>query len=843
MNKRKKMFKHAICALLSSLAIFYLSSCEDYMQGTNRTNSDEPEWLNDNIYDFLKKDGRFTNYVRIIDAIEDENGSKYVEILQKTGSKTLFVATDDAFEVFYAANSYGISRFEDFSPAMCRAIFFSGMLDNTYLIEMLSNIAGTPPIPGQAMRRTTSWGAIDSIPFEKSADLPRSHYWDRFRERGGLYLMKDRSDYTMIHFLAPQMKTQGITKSDFDLITGLDWNENDAYIFDIKIIEKDITCQNGYVNVLEKLLLPRDNMAEFIRKEPSVSLFNRFLERFSAPYYDNGRTVAYKEIHPEFRDSIFTKRFFNTQEVTGAKLLLDPADVAVKAALTYDPGRNNYRSYDNATAEQTDMAALFVPSDEALNNYFERGDGLFLKDRYGSWDNVPDEVLNLLINNHMRVSFLASVPSRFGAMEDKMGTSLGVLPGDIKRSFIASNGVVYLTDKVYPPTEYASVMAPVFTNDNAAIFTWAIREYRFDLYLLSMEKGIFYSFLVPGDDVFNNYINPVSVAQGLPARWKFWFDQKTNRINATVYNAATGDSLTQTNNQTLIKTHLMDILDNHIIVGNIEDGKHFYQTKGGATIKVSGKGVGMSIRGGANLERTEDIKAINRYEMVNGVTYFLNGVAQTPLKSVYEIMNNNDAYRAFFDLCLGAKEFKIGLQKYAGTIFSSDPSFAGITPNVSFFNTFNYTIYVPTNQAIEKAIADGEIKTWEMIEAMDKDPDSDPPAVALEAQKLYDFLRYHFQDNSVYISGASVDERSFDTATRRSGTNKFYQLVISGNGNNLNIGTAAGGNAYVVTDNPELYNVMARDYKFNGGDIQRAYEIATSSYAVIHQINTILKYQ
>ncbi|MDR1436661.1 MAG: hypothetical protein LBI65_00940 [Candidatus Symbiothrix sp.] len=843
MNKLKKMFKHLGYALLCAPVVFYFSSCEDYMQGTNRGNSEEPEWLNDNIYDFLKKDGRFTSFVRIIDAIEDENGSKYAEVLQKTGSKTLFVATDDAFEAFYAANPYGINRFEDFSPAMCRAILFSGMLDNTYLIEMLSNIAGTPPIPGQAMRRTTSWGAIDSIPFEKSADLPRSHYWDRFRERGGLYLMKDRSDYTMIHFLAPQMKTQGITKSDFDLITGLGWNENDAYIFDIKIIEKDITCQNGYVNVLEKLLLPRENMAEFIRKEPSVSLFNRFLERFSAPYYDNGRTVAYREIHPEFRDSIFTKRFFNTQEVAAAKLLLDPADVAVKAALTYDPGRNNYRSYDNATAEQTDMAALFAPSDEALDNYFERGAGLFLKDRYGSWDNVPDEVLNLLINNHMRISFLASVPSRFGAMEDKMGTPLGVLPGDIKRSFIASNGIVYLTDKVYPPTEYASVMAPVFTNDNAAIFTWAIREYHFDLYLLSMEKGIFYSLLVPLDDVFNNYINPASVGRGMPQRWRFWFDNKTNRVNATVYNAASGDSVMLISNPTMIRNQLMDILDNHIIVGNIEDGKRFYQTKGGATIQVGGQGVGMSIRGGANVERSEDIKAINRYEMTNGLTYLLNGVAQTPLKSVYEIMNNTDEYKAFFNLCLGAKEFKIGLQKYAGTIFSSDPSFAGITPNVSFFNTYNYTVYVPTNQAIEQAIADGEIKTWEMIDEMDKDPDSDPLEVVLEAQKLYDFLRYHFQDNSVYISGAPVVERSFDTATRRPGTNKFYQLTVSGNGNNLNIETAAGGKANVQTDNPALYNVMARDYKFSDGDIRNVNDIATSSYAVIHRINTILKYQ
>jgi uncharacterized surface protein with fasciclin (FAS1) repeats len=839
------MCKHISYAILCPLLIFSFTSCEDYLQGSNRNKDEEPEWLNDNIYDFLKKEGRFTNYVRMIDAVEDENGSKYSEILQKTGSKTLFVATDEAFNAFYAGNPYGIHRFEDFSPAMCREILFSGMLDNTYLLEMLSNVAGTPPVPGQAMRRTTSWSVVDSIPFEKNADLPISPYWNRFREQEGVYLMKDNTDYTMVHFLTPQMKAQGITSSDFEFIIGSPLQEGDAYIFDARVIEKDITCQNGYVNVLEKLLLPHDNMAEFIRKEPKASLFNRFIERFSAPYYDDLTTKRYREMHPEFRDSIFVKRFFNAQDVDAAKVVADPNNIPVTATLSFDPGRNSYWSYNNSAALYTDMAAIFVPSNEALNNYFEHGVGAFLKTRYGSWDKVPDDVLSLLINNHMRTSFLASIPSRFNAMEDKMGTVLGVQTADIEKIHIAGNGIVYLTNKVYPPTEYASVMAPVFTSDNATIFTWAIKKYRFDLYLLSMEKGIFYSFLVPGDDVFNNYINPVSVGQGEPQRWKFWINTRSNQVNATVYDL-NGDSVLVPAiiNPSVIESHLMDILDNHIIVGNIEDGKHFYQTKGGATIKVDGKGLGMSIRGGANLEQDENIKALNRYEMTNGVTYFLNGVAQAPLRSVFEIMRTTPEYKAFFDLCEDAKEYTVGTKKYAGTIFNNEKDYIGTTPNVSFFNTYNYTIYIPENKAIENAIAKGEIKTWEEIDAMKANPETDPLEIALEAQKLYDFLRYHFQDNSVYISGEKIGpERTFDTATRRPGTNKFYQLSLSGNGDDLQITTANGEKTFVETGDPRLFNVMARDYKFNGEDIQRVSSIATSSYAVIHQINTILKYE
>jgi hypothetical protein len=358
-----------------------------------------------------------------------------------------------------------------------------------------------------------------------------------------------------------------------------------------------------------------------------------------------------------------------------------------------------------------------------------------------------------------------------------------------------------------------------------------------------MEKGIFYSFLVPGDDVFNNYINPVSVGQGAPQRWKFWINPRLNQVNATVYNLD-GDSVSLITNSSIIESHLTDILDNHIIVGNIEDGKRFYQTKGGATIKVDGKGVGMSILGGANLEQDENIKALNRYEMTNGVTYILNGVAQTPLKSVYEIMSATPEYKAFFELCEGAQEYWVGTKKYAGTIFNNDKDFIGVTQNVSFFNTYNYTIYIPENEVIEAAIANKEIKTWEDIEAMKANPDAEQLEIALEAQKLYDFLRYHFQDNSIYITGEKIGpQANFDTATRRPGTNKFYQLTLSGGGDDLQITTANGGKAFVKTNDLRLFNVMARDYKFSGGDIQRVSLIATSSYAVIHQINTILKYE
>ena len=52
-----------------------------------------------------------------------------------------------------------------------------------------------------------------------------------------------------------------------------------------------------------------------------------------------------------------------------------------------------------------------------------------------------------------------------------------------------------------------------------------------------------------------------------------------------------------------------------------------------------------------------------------------------------------------------------------------------------------------------------------------------------------------------------------------------------------------GETRHVVTDDPDLYNILVSDYKFNAGDITKATQIETSSFAVIHQIDGVLKYE
>lgn len=823
--KKKKLTKYFVFISFFVLGSIYLASCED----SKNPYEEEPEWLGASIYEYLSGQKEYTYYLRMIDAV------KYDEVLKRTGSNTVFAVKDASFEAFFADNNLGIRRFEDFSESQLRLILFSHMLKDAYLLEMLSNATASglnPPTTGQVMRKNTIFSVLDTIPYEPGTSLPSNKYWDYYRDKG-VYLLQDNTQRTAVFFLKPQMTAKGVTDNDFYAITNIQRSGDDAFLFDNKIVEQDIMCKNGYVHVLEKFEMPAENLAEYISRNGDTQMFSRFMDRYTAPFYDAEATSLYRSANPQFTDSIFRKGYFNYDTTSGTAV--DPDGNTVDAALNYDPGKNSYAPSSDI---QTDMAAMFVPSDKALDYYFNQGEGIFIKERYGTWENVPNSVLNLLINNHMKPSFIQSVPSRFDALEDKMGTPMGVTVADIDYAYVCNNGVAYITNKVFPPTEYISVMAPVIFSPETQVFNWTFRGLEFDLYLLSMVNR--YSFFVPTDDVMTNYIDPISVAQDMPQRWEFFYNSSTAQVNAVVYDVITGDSVTTITAQARITNALNDIVDNHIVVGDIVAGKYYYPTKGGATIKISGSGTGMTVQGGGNIESSEAPKVKTVYDQENGTTYFLTSTLKTAQESVYQILYNNSEFSEFFDLCAGSHSFKYGIpeKEYGGSIFAVDSKQTGIQEggNVSFFNTYNYTIYVPTNEAIRKAIADKVIPTWEELEAMEYSEEK-----ALGYEKLYNFLRYHFQDNSVYISGESVSG-NYDTATRNSSTNKFRKLTVAGNGSNLKITTENNSAANVLTGNPSLYNIMARDYKLNSGTASGSTGITTSSYAVIHQIDAILNF-
>ena len=919
----------------------------------------KPSWLGASIYDYLVDQKNYTNTVRLIQDLG------YQEVLERTGSKTLFVADDDAFAKFYQNNSWGVHKYEDLTRSQKSLLLSSSMLDNAYLLEMMTNISsGSTIAKNQCLRQPTSASATDSIPFFAwdGNDIPQTYneddespdidYWKRFRtqDKGGIWLALDGSTPLMLHFLAGQMGENNITDEDFETLVGSKREPTDAHIYGSKVIAQDQTCLNGYVDKLDRVLLTPDNMAEMIRTNGKTNIFSHMLDRFSAPFYNASLTSSHLQL-TGIRDSVFSKRYFAARTSSG-RLDRDPYGNTFQYPLDYDPGWNEY--YPEGQQLYTDMGAMFVPSDEVLEKYFlPGGAGEFLMEAYAKKENtaenliynidqIPLRIICKFVQNLMKTSFINTVPSKYitimnDAKDPMFGTVEGGVEGfraTIDTTLLANNGAVYIMNQVFAPAAYAAVSAPALVGKDMKIFNWAISaddsyitnpnsaplKAFFSYYLLAMSSR--FSFFIPTDDALGTYYDEVTAQKQQPRMLSFYYSTRRQDASAPVkarsyrWDPATneiGSAIPGSVQASEINNRLKDLLDSHIIVHSDAEAKtgfgslnQYYVTKGGSAVKISNQSdyslssdfdqtkTGFHVQGGFQIDNDTVCTVLRTYDRRqettgygNGMTYVIDKPIQTTMKSVYSVLQGEgetSPFYQFFNLCQvdanlleragvadsvkKVEDKDTEIQKY--TIFTSSQN--GLTDNVRFFNSFRYTVYVPTNEAVLDAIDHG-LPTWEEISEVITNGENEVQAATdagkseeeilaitraykIKAQAmitcLVNFLKYHFQDNSIFADRNAIEPTKYETACINNATNRYRSVKVSSTGNGtLNVrsvySTDAAGNdvegpVRKVTDDATLKNIMTRDYTFNA-QARNATTIETSSYAVVHQIDGVLNFK
>ena len=268
---------------------------------------DQPSWLGNSIYERLQEDGNYKYTLRLIDDL----GQK--EVLSRTGSKTVFVASDDTYEQFFRQNTWGVHKYDDLTSAQKKLLFNSAMVNNAYLVELLSNVSGNPPLQGQCMRRETAASVFDSVARCYPDEMPNTEFWARYKQKKeGIVLLRDNTSKPMIHFLPKFMRRNNITDEDLSILTnGVSTSAAESWVNGKKLTETDITCKNGYIQKVDGLATAADNMAEIIHNHANMSLFASLLDRFCAPYYDDAATKEYNRLYDN-EDSVFTLKYFSS---------------------------------------------------------------------------------------------------------------------------------------------------------------------------------------------------------------------------------------------------------------------------------------------------------------------------------------------------------------------------------------------------------------------------------------------------------------------------------------------------------------------------------------------------
>lgn len=803
-NIKRKMsrFTYSACALCLFGGMFV--SCEDeLLTGT-------PSWLGSSIYEELEKRGNFKTTLDLINdkdvSTVDVNGeTEYAKVLRRTGSKTLFVANDEAYANFFKNNKWGVSSYAQLSPAQKKLLFNSSMVNSAYLIELMSNIPGAGdgmPIEGSCLRRNTALSLYDSIPVLYADQMPENTLWKRYKERyqgkgTGMLIFRDNETSPMVHFLPDFMKSNAITSDDLSFLTnGACNNIDEAYVNSQRVVAKDITCQNGYIHQVQNVMTPLTNMAELINNDPELSIFSKMLNRWSVPVWNQSLTNAYNQFNTtDVVDSVFVWRYLNDgyNQSSGYNRLttVDGKDYAADAnfgLLPFDPGWN--RLYNTAMANDmaTDMAVIIAPTDEAFNKYFaEKGKDILT--RYEYIDSIPNNIIVKIMDNLMKPSLIATVPSKFATVTNTAQLIMGLDKADIKECKIANNGVVYKSNVVYTIPEYQSVSFPAELDDNISIMRYMIKQLNYEAYLNSMESE--YMFILPSNEALKYYIDPVDFHKNQKTISEFYYDETASghpiKVNhyKLEFDAASGTYTIgeQINNyykyyddESYVENRLRDILDNSIIVKDKNAthtaSKKVYQTKSGMPVIVEGEGANVQITtpfwwqygGSHKLTVGSDLNGNPYYTNMgrnpdgNGETFVVDAEpVMSASMSVYDNLQNlaqagtqeSADYEEFMNLLnvstLLQSNYDFTIQN-ATNPDVKDPKSVSNGKTINIMDNFNYTIYVPKKAEMLKLYANKILPDWRDIETLnneladlesqyEQNPDmSDEEAAELEKQ-------------------------------------------------------------------------------------------------------------
>ena len=847
-----------VCGLL--MGAWSLQSCKD----DSILLTGQPDWLGNSIYERLQEDGNYTTLLRLVDDLGQ------TEVLRHTGSKTLFAANDSAFQQWYGNNSWGVSRYEQLSLSQKKLLLNNSMVNNAYLIELLSNVSGNPPMEGMCMRRETAVSIYDSVEILKPEKMPNTASWQDFKSRGkSIPIFKDATAAPMIHFLPAYMTFNKITSEDLSILTNHQASDiHEAWVNGKKVLERDITCKNGYIQKVNGVIESSPNMAEIIRQNSDMSMWSHLMDRFSAPYYTAEGTREYNRLYNN-EDSVYTLRYFSKRSEDGRANEVNPKGEAVKATLKFDPGWNHYM-YSNTMNYDLhyDAGAMLVPTNEALETWWNN-EGKDLRDEYGSWDSIPDQTLSKLLNVNMLEIFSTSVPSKFNQILNDAKEELGIKKEDVVSCYMGCNGVVYLVNKVFTPAEYASVAYPALAHASTMnVIYWAIDQLNFLPYLLSMDS--YYSMLLPTNDAMLWYIDPGSYGKETtvddatveaPEILEFYYDptkSSAERVQARRYactideqgHIEKGNRLQASVSRNVINDRLRKLMDQLIIVGNVEDGHEYYKSKGGTMIRVTRAADGrLAFIGGYQIEHGNVLTTINDNEIFtkkNGKSYQINeNIPMSAQNTVYLTLKKHDEFTEFLNLLDhdGAELLSTKLNNKYNAGMTSQGS-----KNLRLLDNYNYTVYVPTNESIRKLIDDGLLPTWEDYEAQtEREWGSEALADSVRGvikDIIVNFLRYHVQDHSVAVNMAPENDGSYvnayESMKRNLETGRFFPLEVDFSGNQLSIKDVTGQTRHVVKTEG-LYNQICREYWYEGSGNTAITFMASD--AVVHQIDGPLLYE
>lgn len=454
-------------ALLAS-SMFLLGACENKFDEYY----EKPSWIENPAYDVLQKEGRFSNYLQLVDK------TLYAKQLKGSGSYTFFAPNDEAFAAWLAEEGY--ASVADVPVDVATDIVSYTMVYNQYEALHLGDIW-----------QGATWEGNKGLSFRKQTPSYKTLYKElRPGDTDSVYVFEgytapfnqDMFDHRYLHIYTPAyFGAKALTPADYETVyPGATWNNAVGNVHGASIVTGDIYASNGVVHELNAVVEAPQTIDEMIveygaddnTERPAQGwgvmkdiLYNKFADgsyQFLTYAEDKDAALYFQRMYPEKEAELAT--VYRRNYLAGAGMGLNFNE---HTALEIESQLSESEAY-----------TLFLPSKAALNEYIDNTVLKYTKNK--DFNELSPEVIQTVLKSHLASTMVW--PSKFASAKNVArdvngefinGTGAG---GKKYAEFgvtdveVASNGIVYHLDHVIESGLFKSVYGRVLL-DPAYSFT------------------------------------------------------------------------------------------------------------------------------------------------------------------------------------------------------------------------------------------------------------------------------------------------------------------------------------------------------------------------------------
>ena len=720
-----------------------------------------PEWLDGKLYEQILADENLSTFAQCVEI------TGYDEIINVSGSYTVFAPTNEAFETFFAANpEYNsvenipveelteIVRFHivqnPWSEIQLRSLDIYGWIDTL-------DITNDEP---RGFKRETLFRSDDrkyGVDYVQSGRDYKSIIIDTTNADLTRKVVSSRK-YAPI-FFQEYFNIYDLEQSDYQFYFERPFDgSSDMYYAGAKLVSEEIFAENGFIYKVDRVVEPLKTAYEILETSNGANAYTDFLdlinffpdfeynmeETFNQPGADQGLAVD-SLFNLQYPELVFDIHSENTSAPEGTFGL--PQNVTIR----YHHG-------------------LMAPTNSTFNSFIN--EYLRIPNGWGGLDRAPEHIKRIIAQTYMSQKPIYPTNFENGFLNGEQDEVI-LDPAHIIEKQFGSNATFIGLNKAIVPRAFSSVTGPIYLQRGYSKVMYAIEKAG----LLSALKrqGQNYSLFVESDmetsidssffyDLFNDNFYAFQLFEGGDAeRVVLTVDDIRNLIlNHIALNTPTGIPR---------KEFIPNMAGNFIIFDN-------------ETGAVSG--TAQTTEGYRGIPAPPNMpKAIN-FEADNGTTYEIDNWFSFTASNLFTRISAE--YPRFHGL----------LRK------------AGLTRDKEFRYTFVsnnefYTVFVPTDEAIQASnlgeLPKDELKNQLLLHFVKGDlifTDGRNPAQYYETERIAESSTQF----STFYTNMYVEPGVDVIRIKSSGGENYVEIIESENANMLaGIISGDGQSAY-----PDLYN-------------------------------------